>query len=59
MYSGPMCGTKLLFLGMKNTAAFSELTPPLTASEADSAELNAPVSAQLQHADKRSAAASV
>ena len=38
----------LLFLGMKKTVAFSELTPPQTAPEADRPEPKAPVSAQLQ-----------
>lgn len=50
MLLGLICGTNLLFLGMKNSVAFSELAPPLTAAEADGAELKAPVSVQLQHA---------
>lgn len=42
MRPGPTCGTNLLFPGIKATVAFSELTPPPTATEA---EPKAPVSA--------------
>lgn len=41
---------RLLILGMKKTVAFTELTPPPTASEADGAEPTAAVSPQLQPA---------